>query len=154
MLLKIQGITDEQNITIGNITRNIGIKVLDGTENWTANTNGYSASVLDESLYNHLICTHFINGVPTTDLTCSKLAGSANLNIHYNAITTVEQFKSWLADQYANGTPVIIVYPLATPTTETVMAQSLTIQTGSNIVEITQASIDDLTMELSYKQST
>ncbi len=41
-------------------------------------------------------------------------------------ITTVEQFKSWLAEQYANGTPVIIVYPLETETTESVATQQMT----------------------------
>jgi hypothetical protein len=44
-----------------------------------------------------------------------------------------------------------VVYPLATPTTETVTGQTLHIQAGTNIVEITQASIDNLGLEVSYK---
>lgn len=50
-----------------------------------------------------------------------------------------------------SGTPVIIVYPLAEPKTETVAHQHLGIQAGTNIVEITQASIDNLELEVSYK---
>ena len=39
-------------------------------------------------------------------------------------LTTVNAWTTFLADQYNAGTPVIIVYPLATPTTETVTGQT------------------------------
>ena len=65
--------------------------------------------------------------------------------------STPEELKAWLASEYANGTPVILVYPLATPTTETVTAQPMNIQAGTNIVQITQASMDDLELEVKYK---
>lgn len=45
----------------------------------------------------------------------------------------------------------IIVHPLATPITETVTPQTLTTQQGTNVIEITQASIDNLALEVSYK---
>jgi hypothetical protein len=61
------------------------------------------------------------------------------------------QFKSWLADQYAAGTPVIIVYPLATPTTESVAGQTLQVTDGDNVLEITQASLDNLELEAKYQ---
>ena len=35
-------------------------------------------------------------------------------------------FKAFLAQQYAAGTPVIIIYPLETPTTESVTGQTMT----------------------------
>ena len=65
--------------------------------------------------------------------------------------TSVNQFKQFLADQYNAGFPVIVVYPLATATTESVTGQTLTTQAGTNIVEITQASMDNLELEVSYK---
>lgn len=45
----------------------------------------------------------------------------------------------------------IIVHPKTTPTTESVTHQPLSIQAGTNIIEITQASIDNLPLEVSYK---
>ena len=151
MLLNIGGIFDEQEILGGNITRRVGHVVLDGTENWSAVTNGYSAPVLDASLFNHLVCTHFANGIPTTDLTCSKLAGSPNLLIHYNAMATVSAFKAFLASEYANGTPVIVLYCLENETTESVAGQTLQVTDGDNTLEITQASLNRLELEAKYQ---
>lgn len=45
----------------------------------------------------------------------------------------------------------IIVHPKTTPTTETVTPQPMQIQAGTNIVEITQASLNNLELEVSYK---
>jgi hypothetical protein len=66
--------------------------------------------------------------------------------------STRAQWKDWLADQYAAGTPVIIVYPLATPTTESVAGQTLQVQDGDNTLEITQASLTGLELEAEYEQ--
>ena len=65
-------------------------------------------------------------------------------------VATVADFKAFLASQYAAGTPVIVVYPLATPTTETVTGQTLTITQGTNIVTAV-GSVSDLELEVSYK---
>ena len=59
--------------------------------------------------------------------------------------------RNYLRNQYNSGNPVVVVYPLATATTDTVTAQPLTIQEGTNIVEITQTSMDNLPLEVSYK---
>ena len=59
-------------------------------------------------------------------------------------------FKAYLADQYAAGTPVIIIYPLATPTTESVTGQHLQVAQGDNTLEITQASLTGLELEAGY----
>ena len=94
--------------------------------------------------------------------TCVFNITQFHLNINNNALgitdytqetatTAIAKFKSFLADQYANGTPVIVVYPLATPTTETVTAQPMNIQKGTNIIEVTEASLDDLEIEVKYK---
>ena len=74
--------------------------------------------------------------------------------IPYEDTTTISDttaWKQWLSDQYNSGNPVIVIYPLATATTETVTAQSLTTQEGTNIVEITEASMSNLPLEVSYK---
>lgn len=45
----------------------------------------------------------------------------------------------------------IIVRPKVAPTTSTVTAQTLTTKKGTNTIEITQASLNDLPLEVSYK---
>ena len=65
--------------------------------------------------------------------------------------TTAEQFTAWLADQYAAGTPVIIIYPLADISTKTEESKHIRIDAGTNT--ITRISdIDELEMEIKYKK--
>lgn len=172
MLLSAGDYRDKQSVIDGGVTRNVGIKVLDGTEDWVESSttagkfnaqhllDGADARITQNT---SCFCTHFLGVVPSIslanmeDLTCKAgwVSGITNNDSLYVAYAKYENnlvgFKQFLADQYANGTPVIIVYPLATPTTETVTGQPLTTQAGTNIVEITQASIDDLELEVSYK---
>lgn len=160
-LLKLGTYTDEQEVLAGNVSRNIGVLVLDGTEEWNQTSTGKlfynSVSGIPSGVSDTdtLKCSHFKQGARNAPLE-GEISFRLNFNgfiLNWDATATVEQFKQWLANQYNAGTPVIIVYPLATATTETVTAQPLSVQTGSNIVTITQASIDNLEMEVSYKQS-
>lgn len=158
MLLKVGTYQDVQSVLDGAITRNVGIKVLDGTENWTVNSmisNHFTYKLPNQfdstTEYKQTYSTHFLSDSGTDDNTC-KLQ-FRTFSIRYDAANeNTTTFKQWLADQYAAGTPVIIVYPLAEPTTESVTEQPLTVQAGTNIVEITQASIDNLAMEVGYRQ--
>ena len=87
-----------------------------------------------------ILCTHFQSSQTLPPATqadrnnkiwrgTSDVAGTqASICIGYNFNGTVAQFKQWLADQYAAGTPVILVYPLATSTTESVAGQTMNIQ--------------------------
>jgi hypothetical protein len=124
---------------------------LDGSENWylvnSAQNNVYDVMRIDLSSVapdakNNLStaeqlavkCTHLVrrgvsafNGdVSGFDWATRWFDSTPRVAFRVAGITTVAQFKSWLAEQYANGTPVIVLYPLAEPTTETVTAQSLT----------------------------
>jgi len=132
MLLSVGDYKDEQNITTGAITRRVGVKVLDGTEDWRKNVsladtrNAFSTNLNFVPQSKVSYCTHLPN-VTSTNLDGVYLGVGMNFILGSSSnITTAEQFKAWLAEQYANGTPVIVVYPLAEPTTETVTAQSLT----------------------------
>ena len=158
-LLKVGDYKDVQEVLTGSVTRNVGIKVLDGSEDWTQISGTNYVSLLKS----------VINLIGNTNATClitslkqvlhADIEASTNcfsvgtnyLNCKLSGATTVNQFKQYLASQYNAGTPVIIIYPLATATTETVTGQPLTTQAGTNIVEITQASIDNLGLEVSYK---
>lgn len=170
MLLKVGNYIDEQEILSWDITRKIWVKVLDWTEEWGTVTNNrgyYIRTDCTQTYYTNVIglCSHFNyilwedNTVPMPDnsfgFNKSSFTRITNGNITFKpdltVYNTVDKFKQYLADQYAAGTPVIVVYPLATPTTETVAGQTMNIQAWSNTIEITQASIDDLELSAEYK---
>ena len=146
---------DIQEVLTGNVTRNVGIKVLDGTEDWQASgTNAYqflSNNMLSGN-FNSGLCTHFdiISNVTSYGIRL----GAINSRIYAYVVSqyeTLTDWINWLKSQYANGTPVIVVYPLATAITESVTPQTLTTRAGTNIVDIIQASINNLPLEVSYK---
>ena len=157
-LLSVGTYEDTQEVLSGAITHNVGVIVLDGTENWTVNSmishhfsyklpNQFDSTVAYMPTY----CTHFLSDSGEDDNTC-KLQ-YRRFSIRYDAANeNVATFKQFLADQYAAATPVIVVYPLATPTTESVAGQTMQVQQGDNIVEITQASLDNLELEVKYKK--
>lgn len=161
MLLKVGDYQDVQSIIDGVVTRNVGVKVLDGTEDWSR-TNARAKLALTNSAIGTTdgwapYCTHYqgflgsvsIGNMP--DNSCKINVNTDELLIkdatHNTDLATWRQF---LADQYAAGTPVIIVYPLATPTTESVTGQALQVTDGDNVLEITQASLEGLELEAQY----
>ena len=168
MLLKVGDYQDEQEILSGAVTRKVGVLVLDGTEAWSATGDTYGVA-LKQVDYGYVdkvpvICSHFAyssnSSTTQTDVICNRsgnfgLRILANSTIMPNASTPanrITDFRTWLADQYAAGTPVTVYYPLETPTTESVAGQTLQVQDGDNIVEITQASIDGLELEVTYEK--
>ena len=166
MLLKVGDYQDEQEILSGDVTHKIGVKVLDGTEDWAKGQSFYCnalAGVLqaDHSCY----CTHYQgimnnSAVVTDSNTCrvgyhigSESAwGRLYIYADRSLYATAQDFANYLAQQYAAGTPVIVVYPLATPTTESVAGQTMQVQTGDNVLEITQASLTGLGLEAEYQK--
>ena len=65
--------------------------------------------------------------------------------------TTLNSFKEYIATRYTNGNPVIVVYQLKTPTAETVQEQTITNQRGPTVFEITKASLNNLSLQVDYK---
>ena len=173
MLLKISDYADQQEIIGGTVTRKVGIKVLDGTENWVFSTTwlNYMYSLEVSDLYAEAssvptnrkspYCTHFgrsenwLGGSARANMVQAyqPTTGNAILGLGYGTPSTANlaAFKQYLADQYNAGTPVIAVYPLATQTTETVTGQTLQVTDGDNTLEITQASLAGLELEATYK---
>lgn len=147
-LLKLSDYQDVQSVLDGVVTRNVGVKVLDGTENWTRYGTGRFASPLigskKQDSQEAPFATHFVgtsdNNVPVKDGYMSVFNGSiaptsGTLGINYQATPELTQFKQWLADQYAAGTPVIVVYPLADTVEETVESRDVFITSGTNTIE-------------------
>lgn len=167
MLLSIGNLTDTQEILSGAVTRKVGVIILDGTENWTqiSGSSAPFALVVNDfvslKLGNTVLVhsTHF-QGVPASatwssyenliSFTASASSENKTFRVRYLSNTkTLAEFKQFLADQYANGTPVICIYSKTT-TTETVTGQTLTTVQGDNTLTISQASIDNLPIEANY----
>ncbi len=122
-------IADSYDPTTGKITRRVGVKVLDGTEDYTLNGSFLSIS---KSTYfpgaslpswsTNIISTHFpAGGAGSTN---AIYVGSANVNFTVTAtFPTTTDWTNWLKAQYNAGTPVTIYYPLATPVEENYNAQ-------------------------------
>ena len=160
MLLKVGDYQDVQSIIDGVVTRNVGVKVLDGTENWTMYNSGayFNMSPYAADSTTVAYCSHYKyagHGISIADMNNNEFAfGTNNHNVSFKSsqtTSTLSAWTTWLAAQYAAGTPVIIVYPLATPTTESVTGQTLQVQDGDNTLEITQASMSGLELEAKYQ---
>ena len=159
-LLGVGDYKDEQNIVSGAMTRATGIKVLDGTEEWTTDTyGGYRRMVLQEVLTASgdtlsVTCSHYASRSSDARQQPNSIfiAGSGKLVIYVGStqnFTTADEFNAWLAEQYANGTPVILVYPLAEATTEQVTAQHLTAKDTATITA-NSGHISNIELEVEY----
>lgn len=163
-LLSVDSLADTQDIISGTVARKCGVWVLTGEENWTvASTNDnvyYIGSTYIPSDYGAVsgftpICSH-LSGVISTNSITSMTANTIKTNnsskIVYacvGATYTKEEWKAFIAAQYAAGTPVIIIYPLAEETTESVAGQSLNTAVGTNVVSVT-AEVSPIALEVDY----
>lgn len=126
----IGGVYDELNLSAGKIIRRFDKKVLDGTESgWAKGTlttgeSQYYVSISDKGkALKEPMCTHFVGKVNSLK-NHVYINSNGNLLVFVNPIyngspvETLEAWKAFLAEQYANGTPVEVVYELATPIIE------------------------------------
>jgi hypothetical protein len=72
---------------------------------------------------------------------------SQNVGFRYDACADIESFSQFLQREYAKGTPVIVVYPLATESTENVTKKALANPKG-DVTIIREANVDALAMEV------
>ncbi len=159
-LFQVGTYADEQDIISGHITRKIEIKVFDGTETFIDGNNGYiTEAVQDQSGETYApLCSHYrgTNTAPASNsntVRCYRTSGGTG-RIYFapnrTTYATKEAFTAFLAEQYAAGTPVIILYPLMTPTAESVTSQHLSTVQGTNIISWT-AEVSGKEMEAEYK---
>ena len=128
------GYTEADDKPVSLETHQQAVLVLDGTESWAtmAEANQFGISIVNLKNSNTLHCTHYKpvktawSAVP--DKACNGTAGQ--IAIHDSDLETVDGFKQYLAAQYAAGTPVTIVYELATPITYAHPAVVLEAATG------------------------
>lgn len=109
-------------------TRRVKKLVLTGEENWTT-YSGFSAqncyqfytNITNHNVNSEAISTHFVytsNLRTLIDNDGTFMFDSIKyIRVHISSCTTLDDFKSYLATQYANGTPVTVWYVLAEPET-------------------------------------
>ena len=152
-------IKDEQEILSWSIIRKIWIKVLDWTENWIT-WNGGVRYNFQWDVWSFettsMLCSHYNYAganVSITDMSSNQFSANSNWNISFKSAetTSASDFKTRLSDQVSAWTPVFVIYQKQNPTTDTVARQTLDIQTWTNVIEITQASISPLDLFAKYK---
>ena len=110
------------NIYLGSAvgTRRIKKLVLTGSEDWTKSTREgiarFATNIIDiAGDYTDGYVSHYTYSYANID---NNAYIGTNLNVLYildNRYATAAEWKTYLAQQYANGTPVTIWYVLATP---------------------------------------
>lgn len=155
---------DEQNVISGTVTHKCGVKIYDGTENWVASdtTGIFMAPLWNKNHPNNTRVALVSNYYPGTNAMNSSMpdgfikgGNSTALNVFALFVkdtdfSSVDDIKAWVADQYAAGTPLIVVYPLPDVTTEQVTAQPLNTVAGSNTLTDT-AEVSNPEYNLIYK---
>ena len=162
-LLSIGTYTDEQEVISGAVTRKVGVLVCDGTEQiYMPATNVFRIVLPGGKPQDSLPggCTHYkFNQSASTPAQDKNFAiykatysGVAQccFGVRESSFNSLAGFQAFVASQYAAGTPIIIIYPLATETTESVTGQPMQTAAGDNTAEITQAGMGGLELEVEY----
>jgi hypothetical protein len=164
-LLGIGDYKDTQELVSGAVNRKVGIKVFDGSEeSWYLSMSGdvYRYRFCfddDDCLYKSgrstaMLCTHFKVLASGSTANGCFLNGSSNAQylflIPQQTITDLEAFKQYLAMEYAKGTPVTIVYPLANESNEQVTAQAVSNPKGT-VTIVRDAEVSGLDIEATLK---
>lgn len=157
-LFGLGDIADTQEIIAGLVNRKIGIKVFDGTENFTYTTADfiYRNSTLRTPAGTPLFCTHFQNATAGSvanmpDLSCrTHPSTDGPVYFRMNSCTTADAFKAVLAAEYAAGHPVILVYVLDEAVTEQVAPQPLRAYEGTTVIDVS-AAIAGIVLACAYK---
>ncbi|MBR5198205.1 MAG: hypothetical protein IKW20_00070 [Bacteroidales bacterium] len=166
MFLSVGNYTDEMDVVSGEVTRKVGIKVLDGMESWSkgsnksADGNSVFYFAINERANNDtslkLMSSHYAFSGTISYSTLKKGCMSitqTTKNVYFEggSIADLSAWKEYLAEQYASGTPVIVIYPLATEVVENVDPHTLPNPKGDFAI-LRTASVADLGMEVTYKK--
>ena len=133
ILRKVGDVADTYDASTGKITRRVGVKVLNGTEEWVQSGDLFYANIADDALQDThtCYCTHF-QGVATnasatyennikvgTNLTSNAFWNRVQVYPASGTFGSLAEYKQYLAQQYAAGTPVTVWYPLENSVEET-----------------------------------
>ena len=167
-----QWICDEIDFERGVYIQRIGVIALDGSESMYREARSSTLDSVTYDTYRWLIvptialpsanvttgiCSHFTydyRPIGTNSLDCALVIYPVDGKIYarYDAYETVEDLRLWLSEQYSAGTPVTIVYPLATPIETALTDVELTAYraTHTNCPNTVIVNNTDAHMEVSY----
>lgn len=159
-LFSVGGDKDTQEIISGHVDSKIDYVILDGTEDGYGTSSAYGAAIYIGSAATKwkanrnggVLCTHFTQGAASGTQPENTCFFNASGHFYFRTDKTTAQFKTWLAEQYAAGTPVIVMFVRSTPTTESVTPQHLTTAEGTNIVG-SVANVSPLTAKVEYMKT-
>lgn len=153
-LFAVGDYADTAEIIHGLLAHKIGIKVLTGEENINTSNACFTIPISDRAASKtELLCSHFPYSNKTSSQTDDQTIisfSSTNIGFRYDACADKTAFAAFLAAEYANGTPVMVFYPLAEETTEQTTPHSLHTVAGTNTVSVV-SNVDPVTLEVEYK---
>ena len=162
MLLSVGDYKDSAEIISGLQTHKIGVKVLDGTEGWAKYNDVFFCNdmISPADLNTACVCTHYVGVKGSTALTSMSdgqiktgtSSSTRRLFIRDDSCETADDLTAKLSAMFAAGTPPILVYPLATETTEQGTAHALTTAEGTNIVDVT-ANVGPVEAKVEYMKA-
>lgn len=139
----VAGGKDSHDIITGEVHRNVGIKVFDGSESF-GKSSAYGTAFYIQSAAGawgaqkaRVICSHYLglaaaSSTTAVDTCFFNASGHFYFRVDDNSDTAA--FKAWLTAQYAAGTPVIVIYPLADTQISHVDPQPITLPAGEDVV--------------------
>lgn len=155
---------DEQDIISGLVTRKCRAKVLDGTELYTKANSGNTVRFRINNVSDLItgsgmgripaIYSHFQDLSSTSSQSLGGAFAFSGRVIYFiptDQTLDLNGWKSWVAQQYAAGTPVIVIYPLAQETTEQTTPHELHSYAGNTTVSWT-AEVDGTVKTVEYAQ--
>lgn len=161
MLLGVGDYKDEAEIISGLLTHKVGMYVITGDESgWgTSSTAGIYTLAVGFGKGLVAICTHFAkvsNATSAANMSDGTFKGHSTNTVVYfkdSSAETLDAFKAKARSAYASGNPWVIVYALATSTTEQTTPHALHTTAGTNVVDVT-AAVSPVQLSVEYaKQS-
>ena len=142
--------TTEYPIYLGQVetTRRVKKLVLTGEETWKKSITyigsgfAYLSGVAPDAMpYSPIACTHASTGTGTYRYGMGRIDDNSLSLWLFDTNITIANFKSCLAAQYANGTPVTVWYVLAEPETAIVNEPLMKIGDYADTISFAQAGV-------------
>lgn len=134
-------------------------RVIDGTENWNGSTSGSKYLITGDKAKGtgNVISNRFKRGYDEGRVPgeISSTVTNSTVFVMYTEDITVSDFKSMLAEWYASGNPMVMVYVLETPTETDITAT----EAGQVLLKLytnypNTSVISDIDLDITYKADT
>lgn len=143
MLLSVGDIKDEAELISGIKTSRVGVKVLTSADISSFSDGCFFVNITDKlGGKTELLSTHFeytadsSNAISAGQMGSASDSSSTSISTYYkvSGVSTQAEAEAWVDEQSDLGTPIIVLYPLATETTESITPQPIQQNIGYNFV--------------------